>query len=171
MKKETRWHFYREYGLRHRIKAEYGIDYRFAREANQHPYFSVTGEIWAQARNNRWMDSAGGMLHDQIAKHFPQLRPYLKWHLVSTDGPMHYFANAKYWFELAQGTSEWKADTNPVEAFKHTIILGAFPGDEPPPELQADLERAATWRKPEAGRFEVEGSEGMDSRRVAEAIL
>lgn len=27
---------------------------------------------------------------------FPELQPYFKWHLVSTDGPMHYLANATF---------------------------------------------------------------------------
>jgi hypothetical protein len=146
MMKATPWHFYHENGMRHRIQANYGVDYGFGTQHRQEPYFSVTGTIDIQARNNRWMDSAGGMLHDEISKRIPILRPYLKWHLVGPEGPMHYFANAKYWFETAQGKEEEsRFPTNPIEAFKHTIVLGAFPGDEAPLELQNDLEHAA-WR-------------------------
>ncbi len=38
----------------------------------------------------------GGCIHDEIAKHFPELFPLIKWHLCSTDGPMHYEANTIY---------------------------------------------------------------------------
>jgi hypothetical protein len=40
--------------------------------------------------------SSCGCQHDIISKHFPQLAPLLKWHLCSSDGPMHYIANTLY---------------------------------------------------------------------------
>lgn len=58
---------------------------------NGHNSFAITGELY---ENDRWM--AGGCLHDDIAEHFPELAPLIKWHLCSTDGPMHYPANALY---------------------------------------------------------------------------
>lgn len=147
MIKHTRWHYYTEGGERYRIDAEYGIDYAFARKHNQAPDFSVTGSIERKSRNNHWYDHSGGQVTRELAAYVPEIAPYLKWHMVGPDGPMHYFANAKYWFEIAQGKiEESKYPTNPIEAFKHTIVLGAFPGDEPPPELQHDLENAASWR-------------------------
>jgi hypothetical protein len=39
---------------------------------------------------------AGGCLHDEVAKAFPELAPFVKWHLCSTDGPPHYLANVAY---------------------------------------------------------------------------
>jgi uncharacterized protein Usg len=39
---------------------------------------------------------AGGCLHEDIARIFPELAPLIQWHLMSTDGPMHYLANTVY---------------------------------------------------------------------------
>lgn len=129
--KETPWRFYRQDGVRYRIKAEYGIDYVYARQHNQSPDFTITGTIDRQAGNNHWMQDAGGIIHEQIAKYIPRLAPYLKWHLMGPDGPMHYLTNAKYWLESAQGKVPrgQNIPTDPVKAFEHTIVLGAFPGD------------------------------------------
>ena len=60
---------------------------------NGHNTFSITGSIKANRCRN---DQMGGCIHDEIAKHFPKLQKYIKWHLVSTDGPMHYIANTIY---------------------------------------------------------------------------
>lgn len=61
---------------------------------NGHNSFAITGEIWRQG-NQRDCESCG-CIHDEIAKHFPELKPYLKWHLMNSDGPMHYVANTIY---------------------------------------------------------------------------
>ncbi len=58
---------------------------------NGHNTFAITGDDHSPRGG-----SSGGMLHDLIAEHFPELKPYLKWHLVSSDGPMHYVANTIY---------------------------------------------------------------------------
>lgn len=42
-----------------------------------------------------WLNACGCQ-HDLIAEHFPELRHLIKWHLCSTDGPMHYLGNALY---------------------------------------------------------------------------
>jgi len=63
---------------------------------NGHNTFSITADI-TSARSRRQRDiEAGGCLHEEIAKHFPELAPFIKWHLCSSDGPMHYVANASY---------------------------------------------------------------------------
>ncbi len=54
---------------------------------NGHQSFSITGET---------TDGCCGCIHELIAEHFPELEPLIKWHLVDTDGPMHYVANATY---------------------------------------------------------------------------
>lgn len=56
---------------------------------NGHNTFSITGEI----RGRRGGFVAGGCLHDEIAKYFPEYAGFIKWHLCSTEGPMHYVAN------------------------------------------------------------------------------
>lgn len=53
---------------------------------NGHNTFTIT----IDARNY------GGCMHDEIREHFPEYAHLIKWHLVSTDGPMHYIANTVY---------------------------------------------------------------------------
>lgn len=74
---------------------------------NGHNTFSITGEIYTTDRQpgettvthrtgkTLWCNG-GGCIHDEIAKHFPELAPLIKWHLTSTDGPLHYIANTVY---------------------------------------------------------------------------
>lgn len=61
---------------------------------NGHNTFSITGEIWNVPR--RTDCEMCGCIHDEIAKHFPEIAPLIKWHMVSTDGPLHYVANTVY---------------------------------------------------------------------------
>lgn len=63
---------------------------------NGHNSFSITGAQYRKAKNHRWVEDSFGCLHDTISKHFPELAPYIKWHLTSSDGPMHYIANTIY---------------------------------------------------------------------------
>jgi hypothetical protein len=85
---------YIEKGKNWRIVAEVRHDDECG---NGHNTFSVTGTIYlCDIRGNPVRDDVGGCLHEEIAKHFPELAPFIKWHLTSTDGPMHYIANAIY---------------------------------------------------------------------------
>ena len=59
---------------------------------NGHNSFSITGEITTQVGR----EISGGCIHDEIAKHFPELAPFIKWHHCSSDGPMHYVSNVLY---------------------------------------------------------------------------
>ena len=72
---------------------------------NGHNTFSITASLAEPKSISRpselegqrlWTTVARGMLHDEVARFFPELEPLLKWHLCSTDGPMHYVANAIY---------------------------------------------------------------------------
>lgn len=68
------------------------------RDGNARPYFSITGEIKYKAKNNRWVDTAAGAIHDEIVHHLPQLAPLVAVHLSDDRGvPMHCYANAAYW--------------------------------------------------------------------------
>lgn len=60
---------------------------------NGHNTFSITGTL----ASPKGKVTAGGCLHTEIAEAFPELKPYLKWHLMSTDGPLHYVENTLYW--------------------------------------------------------------------------
>lgn len=61
------------------------------RFGNGHNTFSITGGI--KGANNVGIS---GCIHDEIVKFFPELAYLIKWHLVSTDGPMHYVGNTIY---------------------------------------------------------------------------
>jgi hypothetical protein len=58
---------------------------------NGHNSFSVTGSVEAGS-----MALAGGCLHEDIAEVFPELKPFIKFHLWDYRGPMHYVANTLF---------------------------------------------------------------------------
>jgi hypothetical protein len=58
---------------------------------NDHETFTITADIRENGR-----EYMGGCCHDEIAQHFPEFAPLIKWHLTSTDGPIHYVANTIY---------------------------------------------------------------------------
>lgn len=58
---------------------------------NGYNTFSITVE------SNSESNGFGGCMHDEIRVVFPEYTRLIKWHLVSTDGPMHYIANTVYW--------------------------------------------------------------------------
>lgn len=62
---------------------------------NGHNSFSITADI-KEKRSGMWWDYSGGCCRDKVAEHFPELAPFLKWHLVDAEQPMHYVANAVY---------------------------------------------------------------------------
>lgn len=59
---------------------------------NGHNTFSITGQI----NSMKGIDLIGGCLHKEIEKYFPELKHLIKWHLCSSDGPVHYIANTLY---------------------------------------------------------------------------
>jgi hypothetical protein len=73
------------------IKAEVRYDDHCG---NGHNSFSITGEIWLKGKTRDC--ETCGCIHDEIAKHFSELAPLIKWHLTNSDGPMHYVANTVY---------------------------------------------------------------------------
>lgn len=60
---------------------------------NGHNTFSMTAEVRRPGGRDC---EACGCMHEDIARVFPELVPLIRWHLVSTDGPMHYIANTVY---------------------------------------------------------------------------
>ena len=65
---------------------------------NGHNTFAITGEIW-RAKNGQPIGrdcESCGCIHKDITKRLPELAPYIKWHLVSSDEPTHYIANTVY---------------------------------------------------------------------------
>lgn len=66
---------------------------------NLHPYFSITANIVTPASKRRRDIDAGGCLHDEILRLWPQLAPIVALHLsdANTGEPMHAESNAVYW--------------------------------------------------------------------------
>lgn len=81
---------FRQGDVNYRITAKVGFDDEYG---NGHNTFSITGDIDRYERG-QWREASGGCIHDEIAKHFPELRPYIKWHSFSVDGP--YIADTLY---------------------------------------------------------------------------
>lgn len=66
---------------------------------NGHNSFAITCETFENEGTKatpKWRWSGGGCQHEPVVKHFPELAPLIKWHLCSSDGPMHYVANTMY---------------------------------------------------------------------------
>ncbi len=65
---------------------------------NGHQDFSITGDIYeaGKPKVDRYC-IAGGCIHDDIAKHFPEFQRFIDLHLCDYDGvPMHASANMRY---------------------------------------------------------------------------
>jgi len=63
---------------------------------NGHNTFSITGAQYYKDNRGIWREDSVGCLHEIIAKQLPELAPFIKWHLTSSDGPMHYIGNTVY---------------------------------------------------------------------------
>jgi hypothetical protein len=79
----------------HGVRATMHVRLRFDDDCrNGHNTFAMTADVYR--RDKRGADGgflSGGCMHEEIAQHFPGLARLAKWHLCSTDGPMHYEAN------------------------------------------------------------------------------
>lgn len=91
---------------------------------NGHNSFAITATIDEKLGNGRWVDHMGGCCHEEVAKHFPELAPLIKWHLTSTDEPMHYIANTLYWLGYS-GWCDGKAGSPPN--LKHARSTAVWP--------------------------------------------
>ena len=84
---------YEEDGRQYRIT----VNIRFDDSCrNGHESFAITGDIDEKTARGTWREHSGGCIHEEIARHFPELARLIPWHLTSTDGPMHYLANTLY---------------------------------------------------------------------------
>lgn len=107
--KKTFTKLYREDGQQYKITAEVRFDDKCK---NGHKTFSIIGKVLKNGRSGTWVIDRCGQIHDDIAKHFPDLATFFKWHLCSTDGPLYYLENTLYWvdegdIEAARATAIW----------------------------------------------------------------
>ena len=76
-----------------KVQKRITVELRYDDECNNgHNSFTLTTEIRLKDRRIRDCE-AYGCIHDEISKHFPELQKYIKWHLCSSEGPLHYIAN------------------------------------------------------------------------------
>ena len=121
----------------------------------QAPYFSVTAETYDRharrhepriVRDGRsyWLGGCGCQ-HDTVRRVFPELAPFLDWHLSFADGPMHYEANALYWADHVAGRvkpSEYDPkDRDYAAIFRERVCLA---DGETAPDF-ADRDATAAW--------------------------
>jgi hypothetical protein len=89
---KTEWREYGEGAQKMRVRAEVRFDDSCK---NGHQSFAITGTTH-YADGGYWREDSCGCIHGEIAQHFPELAHLIRWHLVDTDGPMHYVANTTY---------------------------------------------------------------------------
>lgn len=63
---------------------------------NGHNSFAITASVYTHSSRRKGDIEAGGCLHEEIARVFPELAPLIQWHLMDTNGPLHYVANTLY---------------------------------------------------------------------------
>jgi hypothetical protein len=118
-----------------RIRATFGI--------SPYNHFSLTGETTYRER----MDSCG-CLHEDIRKAFPELAPFIRWHLTDNTGtPMHYAANGVYWLVANHAIAAKETPAKALDYFKSTVVFGAVEGDEVPELRKVDAWLAARLPK------------------------
>lgn len=79
---------------------------------NGYNSFAITGSIYAnQKAINKDDPFICGCIHEDIYKYFPEFRHLLKWHLMSSNSPMHYIANSIY-----------HAENEDLDYFKNSAI-------------------------------------------------
>lgn len=105
-----------EDGKDYKIIVKYSMSYI---QGNSHPHFSITGNIDKRNKVGEWIKYSCGCIHDEIALHFPELKPLIRFHLWDDNGlSTHYVANAIYWWEYWQGLSKWKPEKTKEEYFE-----------------------------------------------------
>lgn len=116
-------------------------------DLGQGAYFSMTfteSERVGRGASAYYRECCWGAGVERFAEHFPEVKQYSKWHLVSVKrGPMHYVANALYWAGCS-GYCDGKTNSPPNwEHFISTIVWGGAPSDH---KYEDDLRMAFNER-------------------------
>lgn len=88
-------------------------------------------------------DGSGGCMHDEIVKVYPDLAPLIKWHLCSSDEPIHYIANTVYHAKQHGPQGAWIYWTDPLGFNKERELLLCYTTD-PAKAAQAETDTTAT---------------------------
>ena len=119
--KKTETKVYTEDGVNFRATVNLRYDDQCG---NGHNTFAITMDTDRQAGNGRWVEYSGGCDHDGVRKHFPQYAHLVKWHLCSSDEPMHYVANTVY---LAGNRDCWGKLKGEPKQWEKKILFYDFP--------------------------------------------
>lgn len=87
---------------------------------NGHNTFAITGSTWRKERGS-WREDSGGCLQEEVAKHFPELAPAIKWHLFDSranhiNRNALYFAGARDCWGLNTGEFNQHTSRGPHQA-------------------------------------------------------
>jgi hypothetical protein len=100
---------------------------------NGHNTFSVTGDLFDRpfmrgepykinsSGKKKYLGSCG-CLHEEIKTLFYEFTPYLRFHLCSTDGPLHYIENSLFWAGKKGFCNGDPGDPPNLENFRSTAI-------------------------------------------------
>lgn len=95
---------------------------------NDHNSFAITADIYRLGRPKTDGNAVMmGCCHDEVARFFPELEPFLKWHLTSSDGPMHYIANTIYHAsEIKKFNYFVYLEDQTIKKSGHSVMLGLY---------------------------------------------
>lgn len=100
----------------HKVKSVLKVKGELTQLRDQSPYFSITADEYCV--NHPRSPYASGCMHEDILKHFPELKDFVSMHLSDIDGkPMHAIENGWYWLCSSLGIGEYK-DSDPIKSFK-----------------------------------------------------
>ncbi len=88
---------------------------------NGHNTFSITGSVRVPKQRDI---AASGCIHEEITEAFPELAHLIKWHLCSSDGPMHYIANTVH---FASEKDCWGKLKGEPYGYETHIVFGSNP--------------------------------------------
>lgn len=92
------------------------VEIRFDDECkNGHNTFAITANVYTMESRRMRDIAAGGCMHEDIARIFPELAHLIKWHLCGIDSPMHYVANTVYHAKANGPTHAWVYYTGSID--------------------------------------------------------
>jgi len=91
---------------------------------NGHNTFAITADVYRAGRRGDNNMIMCGCCHEAVAEAFPELAHLIKWHLVSSEGPLHYVANTMY---HARDTDHYGKRKGEPTHFSRRLKFGDFP--------------------------------------------
>lgn len=111
--------------IEHDITHEIQVNLRYDDDCNNgHNSFAITAKIIQIDKKGIRFNPSYGCLHDDIRKHFPEYSHLIKWHLCSSDGPLHYIANSIY---HASTKDCWGKEKSEPYSYKKSLYFNNVP--------------------------------------------